>query len=140
MADITDWSSPISKVRALIPDTEKIYHSADPDGPDEFILSDQHILALLTLNGYDPDIPDSYTIGQVRRTAADCCAVIGTSEVLILKVITSEDLTTDGAKSGNYFLVRAQQLRLEAVAEDELLWDSFDIVPFVLYPVQDEWR
>lgn len=93
-----DFSTPLGKVRALIPDTEEV--DWDDSGTTSFLLPDGHLSALLSLNN-----------DQVRLAAADACEAIGMSEALISKVIKTEDLETDGAKNAQVFLTRARQLR-----------------------------
>src|SRR5690625_2724149 len=49
--------------------------------------------------------------GRVRLAAADAVEAIAFSEALISKVITTEDLQTDGAKVATAMLAKARQLR-----------------------------
>jgi hypothetical protein len=119
---ITDFTSDVAKVRALIPDIEELPHSADPSGPVEFIFSNAHLQVFLDLNE-----------GSIRYAAADACEVLGTSEALILKVITTEDLSTDGAKLMAQYMARAAMLRTTAI--DEV--DGFNVVPY--YTPLDQW-
>ena len=118
---ITDFSTAVNQVRALIPDIEQLPNAADPTAPDEFMFSDAHLTAFLVLNAND-----------VRLAAADACEVLGTSEAIILKVITTEDLVTDGSKLMAQYLARAKQLRDTAAGVGTDQVDGFDIVPYHL--------
>jgi|SRR6478609_7480146 len=129
MADITppDFESDLGLVRALIPDIEPLDNPVDPTQAPEYLFSDGHLIALLGLNG-----------GSIRLAAADACDVLGTSEGLISKVITTEDLKTDGAKLMAQFLARAVSLRKQAADTDALVEDFIflpTLVPCV-YPPQ----
>lgn len=119
-----DFNTDVGKVRALIPDIELL---PVPDGPDEYIFSDKHIEAFLTVGG------------SVLRAAAYACETLGTSEGLISKVIKTEDLQTDGAKLMGQFLARARQLRRDAELYDDSD-DVFTVIPYSLYPPQREPR
>ena len=126
---IIDFSTDVARVRGLIPDIEELPNSADPSGPVEFIFSDPHLQSFLDLNG-----------GSVRLAAADACEVLGLSEALILKVITTEDLVTDGSKLMQQYLARAKQLRDVEVnfgSGTGDVVDGFDVVPY--YTPLDQW-
>jgi hypothetical protein len=79
------------------------------------ILSDQDVTDFLELNA-----------GNVKLAAADALDAIATSEVLVAKVIRTQDLATDGAKVAATLQARAASLRNQAVAEDPDA-DYFDL-------------
>lgn len=81
-------------------------------------LTDTQIEGYLTLND-----------GHIRRGAADALDAIATSEVLVSKVIRSQDLQTDGAKVADALRKHADRLRDQADADDERDgWFGFDVV------------
>lgn len=82
----------IDQVRALIPDTEPVY-----DG--ETLFTDADITTYLTIAN-----------GNVLRAAAFAMTAIGNSEALINKVITTQDLATDGTKVADSFRKSADML------------------------------
>lgn len=124
-----DWQDPVTTVRGLIPDLEKLINSNRPDDPAEYIFSDQHLTSLLALNN-----------GRPRLAAADALEILGTSEALILKVITTEDLATDGAKAMAQYLQRARQMRQLDASEVSETEGDFVVVDFYVEPPQLEWR
>jgi hypothetical protein len=69
----------------------------------------------------------------VRRAAADALDTIATSEVLVSKVIRTQDLSTDGAKVADALRKQAQVLRQQAdaadAAEDDGFFDVVDTLP-----------
>ena len=109
MAEI-NYATPQGQVRLLIADV-----SADVATQ---ILTDAQIDALLTLEG-----------DNVKRAAAAALDAIATSEVLVSKVIRTQDLTTDGAKVADALRRQAQALRDQASAVDDMDDDGiFDVV------------
>lgn len=118
----------VQQVRYLIPDIEQI--DWDDSGESSYLFEDEHLQALLDINR-----------GRVKRAAADAIEAIATSEVLISKVIQTEDLKTDGGKSANALLVRSRQLR-DSDREDENREDAefFVKVPFRPRPANYGWR
>jgi hypothetical protein len=126
MADTDDFTSLVAQVRAFIPDIEKIVNPNRPGSEAEYIFTDAHLQALVDANGGNP-----------RLAAADAVELLGTTEAFILKVVSSEDLQTDGAKLLNAYIIRAAQMR--KTARDELNdQGSFDIVPFFVVPTHYE--
>ena len=83
------------------------------------ILSDEQVQGYLDLND-----------GNVRRAAADALDAVATSEVLVSKVIRTQDLDTDGAKVADALRKHADRLRQLAAAQDAIddSWDGFDVV------------
>lgn len=90
-------STDIGKVRMMIPD--RVEAGA--------IFEDEEIQAYLDMN-------DS----SVRRAAADALEVIASDEAMTLKVITTLDLSTNGAATSDALLRRAKELRLQANEAD----------------------
>jgi hypothetical protein len=56
---------------------------------------------------------------NIKRAAADALDAIATSEVLVSKVITSQDVSTDGAKVADALRKGAAALREQADLDDE---------------------
>lgn len=60
-----DFSSDVGRVRALIPDVDKVIIDDSPDA--KYIFSDVHIQAFLSLYSVDEDAPSVH----IKRAAAD---------------------------------------------------------------------
>lgn len=114
MADVypPDFTSDLGKVRALIPDVEKVDFTGE--GIPTYIFSDAHLDSLLSMYENRPSLT-----GMIKRTAADALTAIAVSEALISKVIRTEDLQTDGAKVANALLGAARRLKDDADKDDE---------------------
>jgi hypothetical protein len=97
MAFTYDVTTDIGKVRMLIPDRVE----------DGAIFQDDEIEAYLSLN-------DS----SVRRAAAEALETIASDEVMTSKVISTLDLTTNGASTSDAILKRAALLREQADKDD----------------------
>lgn len=93
--------------------------TADTD-PDNRLLASGEVQTLLDLEG-----------GSIKRAAAAALETIARSEVLVSKVIKSQNLSTDGAKVAAELRASAAELRRQAEqdAEDES-GGFFDIVDF----------
>lgn len=92
--------------------------TADVDPTRELVTAAQ-VNQYLLLNG-----------GNYRRAAADVLDAIAVSELLVSKVIRTQDLQTDGAKVAAELRARADRLRKQA--DDEAAADTgdiFDVVP-----------
>ena len=109
MAFSFDISSDLGKVRLLIPDR-------DSGAP---IFGDDEILALLSIED------------GVKRATALALETIASDNAMTLKVIRLLDLSTDGAKTSDAILKRAQLLRDQAGVSDESDDDGFDIAEMV---------
>lgn len=106
-----DYTSEIGVVRILIPDTAQ-------DDLDEYLFSDAQIEALLSLHS-----------SNVLRTAAQAKDILATDNVLLLKVLRTDDLSVNGAQVAAELRLQAKQLRDQANDEDALgSNDSFQIV------------
>lgn len=82
----------IQQVRVLIPDTEAVFEG-------ETLFTDTEITTFLEIAG-----------GNVLRAAAFAMLAIANSEAMISKVITTQDLSTDGAKVSEQFRKSAEVL------------------------------
>jgi hypothetical protein len=104
-----DYTTDVGKVRLLIPDTDEA----------NLLLDDGQVTAFLALEG-----------GSVKLAAAQALDTIASSEALVSKVITTQDLSTDGAKVAAELRARAAALRQQV--DDGTGDDSvgFDIVDF----------
>lgn len=106
----TDPTTTIGLVRLLITDVDE----AAP------VFTDEQITAFLTLEG-----------DNVRLAAAQALDTMASSEVLISKVIRTQDLQTDGAKVAAELRARAQALRDQAADRDaDGNVFTFDIVDY----------
>jgi hypothetical protein len=103
-------STDIGKVRMLIPDRD------EPNA----IFQDDEIQAFLDLND-----------ASVKRAAAEALETIASDQALTLKVISTLDLTTNGASLSSALLERAKVLRTAAdlaeEGEDDVLFDYAEI-------------
>jgi hypothetical protein len=91
----TDPSTPVGKVRLLIPDLD----------PTNTLWTDAQTQAFLDLEESD-----------VRRGAALALETLASNEALVSKVITTQDLRTDGAAVAAELRQRAAVLRSQAKA------------------------
>lgn len=88
-----DVTTDIGKARMLIPDR------VDADA----VFTDEEIAAYLSMN-------DS----NIRRAAADALETIASDEAMTLKVVSTLDLSTNGASTSDAILARAKLLRQQA--------------------------
>lgn len=93
----------ISIIRSLIPDDAPVFG----DAGGEYMFSDEQIGHFFTVGG-----------GNVIRAAAFAVLAISTSEVLISKVIKTQDLSTDGSKVASALTAKAEALFAQATAMD----------------------
>jgi len=112
MAFTYDVSTSAGKIRLMIPDTDAT----------NYVFEDAEIDAFLELEE------------DTRRAAALALETIASSNAMVLKVISLLDLKTDGAKTSDALLKRAERLRDQAEkdeAADGLLFDWAELVPDV---------
>lgn len=109
-----DPTTPQGLVRLLLNDVDE---SAQ-------VFTDQEIDAFLILEGQD-----------VKRAAAQAIDTNADNELLASKVITSQDVATDGAKLAAAMHARAAALRQQSL-EDEQAAGYFEIVD----TAADHWR
>jgi hypothetical protein len=106
-----DENTDIGTVRMIIQDVD----------PENALFSDAGITKLLNLNGSD-----------VRLAAAAGLDIMASSQAMILKVIRTLDLTTDGAAVARALREHANQLRADAekadAADEGGLFDYAEIV------------
>jgi len=119
----TDFTTPESQVRLLIPDLDE----------DKPVFSDSEIQAFLSIHK-----------DNIKRAAASALDAIATSTVMILKLVKTDDLTVDGPAVSKEIRARAQALRDEADADDleDAMAEGFQIINPVYVPDvwgYDEW-
>ena len=108
-----DYETAAGQVRLLITDI----HVDDDANPDQ-IFADAQITAFLAIEG-----------ASVLRAAAMALETIAVDQALVLKVIRTLDVTTDGAKVADSLMKRAAALRAQA-DDDEAEDDDFAIAEF----------
>lgn len=108
-----DYSTPLGQVRLLTADIDEA----------SFLVSDSAIQGYLNMNR------------GPFRAAASVLDAMATSEVLLAKVIKTQDVATDGAKVAAELRAQAAALRARADEEDaHLAGDAenfFGFIPFV---------
>jgi hypothetical protein len=108
-----DVDQPVGMLRLLITDTDEAFP----------LFTDAQLTALLAVEG-----------GNLKRGAAVALETIATSETLIGKKITTQDLSTDGPAVAKALMDRARALREQADAEAGPTSDpqayGFDFVDF----------
>lgn len=109
MAFSYDPTTPIGRVRLLIPDTK----------PDAYVFDDDELSAFLGLEGH------------VKRAAALSLETIASNEAMVLKVIRLLDIQTDGAKTADALLKRAALLRDQAEDDEFAVNAAFDVAELV---------
>lgn len=107
-----DYEAAIKHVRVLIADM------ATPP-----LIDDQTLQTYLELQGWEDGAR-----WAVKRAAADALEAIAVSEVLVSKVIRTQDLSTDGAKVAEALRKLAAGLRDQADNEDPDLGGVFEII------------
>lgn len=111
-----DYTTDAGRVRLLIPDTVEA----------DLLFTDEQVTAFLAMEG------------GVKKAAALALETVASSEVMVSKVIKTQDLSTDGAKVSDALLKRAAALRQQADDEADLDGGTFGIVDFVP-PFQRRW-
>jgi len=110
--------SVLAYVRSLIPDMEQLDDPINPDGAASYLFDDA------TLNRYI-----AFARGNSpKRAAADACMALAGSELLILKKLSTEDLSTDGAAIAKEHRERATRYRAEAGSDEDADEDHGGIV------------
>ena len=104
----TTPGSPAHQLRLLISDVDETRQ----------VLTDGHVEGYLSLHGVTPTAATTAGSGvpmhTIRRAAADALDAIATSEVLVSKVIRTQDLSTDGPKVADALRKQATALRAQA--------------------------
>lgn len=133
MADIhppaTD--TPVGKLRRMIPDAELRPNTIDWSADPAYMFSDADLEVYLEL-----------ARGSVIRASAFALEALGASEAIISKVITTEDLATNGAAMLNAFTqtARYRHAAADKAEEADAAEESFNIVPFQPWPLHFEPR
>lgn len=123
MSKIINYQEDEGRVRLLIGDVST-------DSP---ALDDDQIRGYIDLEG-----------GNLKRAAAAALDTIASSEVLVSKVITTQDRSTDGAKVADALRKHAASLRAQADAEEGVEEESFFLLTEPLRPTirteGEEWH
>lgn len=116
----TDLATPVGQVRLLTTDVDEAFP----------LHTDADLTAFLALEG-----------GNVKRAAAASLEAISTSEVLVGKKITTQDLSTDGPAVAKDLRERAKTLREQADRADDDQDDADDGYGFdaVAMPCRTSW-
>lgn len=105
---------------------------ADEGEGDEQLFTDGKLQQFLTLEG-----------GSVKLAAAQALDTIASSEVLVSKVIRTQDLSTDGSKVAAQLRAHATSLRDQVQqtndADDEGYFEIVDFDPEPGYAELDRW-
>ena len=104
-----DFTTPVGQVRLLISGLN----------PDEPLLSDDMVRGYLAMSG-----------NNLRRAAAEALDAIASSEVLVSKVIRTQDRATDGAAVAAELRKHAVALRLRADEEEAEHDPFFSLTPW----------
>lgn len=89
---------------------------ADTDVTNQ-VLTDDQVTGFLAMHGVSFAYTETAPMWLVRRAAAEALDAIATSETLVGKVISSQDLSTDGPKVAASLRVQADRLRVLAASE-----------------------
>ncbi|MFC6080922.1 hypothetical protein [Sphaerisporangium aureirubrum] len=104
-----DYTTPVGKVRLLIPDTDPVTQ----------LLSDPQIEGFLAIEG-----------GDVKRAVAQALDAIASSEAMISKKLTIDGRSTDGPAVAAELRARAAELRRQVDAGEGDDSVGFDVVDF----------
>jgi hypothetical protein len=111
-----NYASNVGKVRVLLGDVDPV-NIVGSEG-EYMYFGDEELVAMLQM--YDHN---------VKMAAARALETIASSQVLLLKSWSSDDLTVNGDRIAESLRRIAQQLRDEAMIEESS--DSFEMVPFM---------
>ena len=123
-----DYTTDVGRVRLLIPDTEERSDPRDLRISPAPLFADEQIQAFLAINN-----------GNIKRAAADALRTIATTQSLLLKVLSTDDKSTDGAKLGAELRAQSKRLMDEADSDDKRDL-GFDIAPFAIQPRDWAWH
>ena len=111
-----DYTIPLGQVRALIGDFEAVPLSPPVPGQGEYMwFGDEALQGLLNIYGDDP-----------RLTAAQAFRTIASSQALLLKKWSADDLSVDGAAISEALRKIASDLE-EQVVRDGSMLDIFEL-------------
>lgn len=122
------FNTNVGRVRLLIPDIEERSDPRDLRLPPSYLFTDEQIQAFLDINN-----------GNIKRAAADAKNTIATVQALLLKVLSTDDKSTDGAKLGAELRAQAKRLTDEADADDKRDI-GFDIAEWTPQPRDYAWH
>lgn len=109
-----DYSSPVGRVRALIPDVA----TADGTENTDYLFADTHLEAYLTI-----------AAGSVYRAAGLAVQAIAGDQALLLKHVRTDDLSVNGAAVADALMKQAKALFTQADEEDSAAMDeAFQVV------------
>jgi hypothetical protein len=111
-----NYASNVGKVRVLLGDVDP--ENVSEDQGEYKYFGDDELVAVLQM--YDHN---------VKMTAARCLDTIASSQALLLKSWSSDDLTVNGDRIAESLRKIAQQLRDEALIEESS--EAFEMVPFM---------
>ena len=103
-------SEDVGKVRLMIPDSKEA----------TYLFEDEEIEAFLTIEGE-----------SLKLATALALETIASNEALVLKVIRTLDIATDGAKVSDALLKRAKALRDQVDSEEAKAGGGFEIAELV---------
>lgn len=110
----------VEQVRLLIPDVDE----------DDYIFTDEQIEGYLSMARG----------GSVLRAAALAVRAIANNQALLLKVIRTDDLQTNGAQVAEALRKNANDLENRADGEDDADAEDFFMVAPFEYRLDDPWR
>ena len=122
------FNTNVGRVRLLIPDIEERSDPRDLRQPPSLLFADEQIQAFLDINN-----------GNVKRAAADAVRVIATTQSLLLKVLSTDDKSTDGAKLGAELRAQSKRLMDEADSDDKRNL-GFDVAEWTPQPRDYAWH
>lgn len=122
------FNTNVGRVRLLIPDIEERSDPRDLRQPPSLLFTDEQIQAFLDIND-----------GVIKRAAADAVRVIATTQSLLLKVLSTDDKSTDGAKLGAELRAQSKRLMDEA-ADDDKRALGFNVTGWTPQPQDYAWH
>lgn len=113
MAFSYDLSTVVGKLRLMIPDNNAEVHNFEDDELDAFY---------------------ALEASNLKRATALALETIASNEAMVLKVVKTLDVTTDGAKVSDALLKRAKLLRDQADNDEAADSAGFDVAELVTGP------
>ena len=122
------FNTNVGRVRLLIPDIEERSARRPLRPPRSPPFPGDQIQAFLVLHSY-----------HVQPTPPDALRVIATTQSLLLKVLSTDDKSTDGAKLGAELRAQSKRLMDEADSDDKRDI-GFDIAEWTPQPRDYAWH
>lgn len=125
-----DPQTSVGQIRFLIADTAQFDY--DSTGTPRYRLTDPQLEAFSAMAGE----------GRLYAASANALRTLAANEILIGKVIRTEDLQTDGAKVGDALRLLARELDGRQKAEDDdasFTANAFEVVDFTYPYTNMEW-